>query len=94
MMSFDDKNLINCHGFLLCISEHIKHDLGLAAAIGYLLRYNRMLILPQVGILIIGYLGVKSEYMGNFLRRRLAVFKFGMAALFTGLGVLVMGTVW
>ena len=64
-----------------------------AEAFGYLLLYNLMFILPLVGILIIGYMGVKSEYMGNFLRRRLAVFKFGMAALFAGLGVLVMGTV-
>jgi len=65
-----------------------------AEAFGYLLLYNIMFILPLVGILIIGYLGVKSEYMGNFLHRHLAVFKFGMAGLFVGLGVLVMGTVW
>ena len=53
---------------------------------------NPIFILPLVGILIIGYLGVKFEYMGNFLRRRLAIFKFGMAVLFAGLGLLVMGT--
>jgi len=51
-----------------------------------------MFILPLVGILIIGYLGVKSEYMGNLLRRHLGAAKLGMAVLFAGLGVLVILT--
>jgi len=63
-----------------------------ASAIGYLLLYSLMFILPLVGILIVGYLGVKSEYMGNFLRRHLAIANLGMAALFAMLGVLVMAT--
>ena len=63
-----------------------------ASAIAYLLLYNLMFILPLVGILIIGYLGVKSEYMGNLLRRHLGAAKLGMAVLFAGLGVLVILT--
>ena len=55
--------------------------------------YDLIFILPLVGFLIIGYLGVKSEYLGNILRRRLAAFKLGTAILFAGLGVLVMATV-
>lgn len=55
--------------------------------------YKLMFILPLAGILIIGYLGVKSECMVIFLRRRLVAFKLGMAVLFAGLGVLVMVTV-
>ena len=63
-----------------------------AGAIGYLLLYNLMFILLLAGFLIIGCFGVKSEYMGNFLRRHLAIANLGMAALFAMLGVLVMAT--
>ena len=48
---------------------------------------------PAGRVLIIAYLGVKSEYMGNFLRQHLAAFKLGLAGVFAGLGVMVMMTV-
>ena len=64
-----------------------------ACAVGYLLLYNLMFILLLAGFLIIGCLGVKSEYMGNMLRKRLALANFGMAGLFTGLGILVLAAV-
>jgi len=63
-----------------------------ASAIGYLLLYNLMFILPLIGILAIGWLGVKSEYMGSFLRRHLGAAKLAMAVLFAALGVLVLAT--
>jgi cytochrome b561 len=63
-----------------------------SAAIGYLLLYNVMFILPLVGILALTFLGVRSETLGRLLRRRLAAVKFGMAGLFVGLGTLVMVT--
>jgi hypothetical protein len=43
-----------------------------------------MFILPLVGILIMTYFGLKSETLGNMLRRRLAFAKFGMIGLFAG----------
>ena len=63
------------------------------AAVSYLLLYNLMFILPLVGIIVLGYFGVRSESLGNFLGRHLAGFKLAMAGLFAGLGVLVMATV-
>lgn len=63
-----------------------------AAALGYLVLYNVMFILPLVGILALAYFGVRSETLGNMLRKRLALAKFCMAALFAGLGLLVLGT--
>jgi len=64
-----------------------------AAAIGYLLVYNVMFIVPLLAILAMTYFGVRSETLGTMLRKRLALAKFGMAALFAGLGVLVLATI-
>jgi len=65
-----------------------------AAAVGYLLLYNIMFIVPLVAILAMTYFGVRSERLGNMLRKRLALAKFGMAGLFAGLGVIVILTTW
>jgi len=62
------------------------------AAIGYLLLYNLMFILPLIGILVVTYFGVRSEKLGNMLRKRLALAKLGMAGLFAALGALVIMT--
>ena len=56
------------------------------------IRANVMFILLRLGVLIVGYSAVESEYMGNFLRRRLATFKLAVAALFASLGAMVIGT--
>ena len=63
-----------------------------AAAVGYLLLYNAMFVLPLVGILALTYFGVRSEALGNLLRKRLALAKLAMAGLFASLGVLVIMT--
>ena len=63
-----------------------------AAAVSYLLLYNAMFIVPLLGILAMTYFGVRSETLGNMLRKRLAIAKFGMAGLFAGLGILVIAT--
>ena len=63
-----------------------------AAAISYLLLYNVMFIVPLLAILAMTYFGVRSEILGNMLRKRLALAKFGMAGLFAGLGILVIST--
>ena len=64
-----------------------------AGAIGYLMLYNVMFIVPLVGILALAYLGVRSEALGNMLRKRLALAKLAMAGLFAGLGVMVVLTI-
>ena len=64
-----------------------------ASAVGYLLLYNGMFILPLAVILVIAYLGVKSDALGRFLRSHLATVKFALAILFAALGVLVLATV-
>jgi len=72
---------------------HITSDSGTrAAAIGYLLLYNIMFVVPLLAILVMAYFGVKSETLGNLLRKRLALAKIVMAVLFAGLGVLVLVT--
>jgi len=64
-----------------------------ADALAYLLLYNLMFIAPLVAILVIAYLGVRSDRLGHFLRRHLAAFKLAMALLFLSLGILVILTV-
>jgi len=64
-----------------------------SAAIGYLLLYNVRFIVPLLAILAMTYFGVGSETLGNMLRKRLALAKFGMAALFAALGLIVLATV-
>lgn len=54
------------------------------AAIGYMLL---------LAILAMAYFGVRSEALGDMLRKRLALAKFGMVGLFAGLGLLVILTV-
>jgi len=56
-----------------------------AAAIGHLLLCNVMFLVPRLAIVAMTYFGVRSETLGNMLRKRLALAKFGMAGLFSGL---------
>ena len=64
-----------------------------ATAIGYLLLYNVMFIVPLLATLALTYFGVRSETLGNLLRKRLALAKFAMAILFASLGLLVLLTI-
>jgi len=63
-----------------------------AAAVGYLVLYNVMFILPLVAVLVVAWFGVKSDALARLMQRHLAVVKLGMAVLFVGLGVLVLLT--
>jgi len=63
-----------------------------AAAVAYLLLYNVMFIVPLLAILAATYLGVRSETLGNLLRKRLSLAKFAMAGLFAGLALFLMMT--
>lgn len=64
------------------------------AAIGYLLQYNMMFIVPLLTILAMTYFGVRSEALGNILHKPVALAKFGVAGLFAGLAFLVVATLW
>lgn len=55
--------------------------------------YNLMFIVPLVAILVVTYLGVRSEAMGSFFRRNLAMVKLGLSAVFVVLGALVIVTI-
>ena len=59
-------------------------------AIGYLLVYNLMFILPLVIIFIITYYGVSSQTLGSFLGKHIVLAKLTMALLFVGLGLLLL----
>ena len=63
-----------------------------AAAVGYLLLYNVMFILPLVAVFVVAWLGVKSDVLARLMQRHLAAVKLAMAVLFAGLGVLVLAT--
>lgn len=60
------------------------------AAFGYLLLYNVAFILPLAVIMVMAYFGVRSERLGNLLRRHLGLLKFALAGLFAGLGFLLL----
>lgn len=55
-----------------------------------LLTYNLMFILPLAVIMAAAYFGVRSEWLGQILRRHVAALKFALAGLFIGLGVLLL----
>ncbi len=61
-------------------------------ALAFLLLYNVMFILPLVVVLVLSYMGVRSDKLGNFLRDHLGAFKLVMAGVFAALGVLLLAT--
>jgi hypothetical protein len=63
---------------------------GRARALGLLVFYNIMFILPLAAIMVAAYCGVGSQRLGQILRDHLAAFKFAMAALFAGLAAVLL----
>lgn len=63
-----------------------------AAAVGYLLLYNFMFILPLIVIMTMAYMGVGSDRLGGFFRRHVGLAKVAMCLLFLVLGILVIST--
>lgn len=59
-------------------------------AIGYLLLYNIMFIVPLLVIFLFALLGVSSEQFSRFLKKNLLTVKILMAILFFGLGVFLV----
>ncbi len=59
-------------------------------AFAYLLLYNVMFILPLAAIMVGAYFGVRSDVLGNLLKRHLPAFKFALAGLFAALGTILL----
>jgi len=51
-------------------------------AIGYLLLYNLMFIIPLIIVFILAYYGTTSKQLSAFLKKHAAAVKLGMAAVF------------
>lgn len=61
-------------------------------AMGCLVLYNLMFIVPLVIMVVVTYYGVKSDRLGAVLRNHPGSFKAAMGALFIGLGTLLLLT--
>ncbi len=59
-------------------------------ALGYLLLYNLMFIIPLLVILLFALFGVTSEGFSKFIKQNMIAVKLLMALLFFGLGILIL----
>lgn len=76
--------------YLPTISFVLKASSLKLQALGYLLLYNIMFIIPLVVIFIFALLGTTSAQFSSFLKRHLGLIKILMAVLFFGLGVFLI----
>lgn len=60
------------------------------SALGYLLVYNLMFIIPLLAVFIFALFGITSEQFSDFLKRHMLAIKLLMAALFFCLGIFVL----
>jgi len=59
-------------------------------ALGYLLLYNIMFIVPLIGILVLALMGAGSAQFSGFLKKRMGLIKILMAILFFSLGIFLI----
>ncbi|TAM41646.1 hypothetical protein EPN54_01745 [bacterium] len=59
-------------------------------ALGYLLLYNIMFIIPLLVIFVFALMGTTSNQFSGFLKKHLGLIKIFMAVLFFGLGVFLI----
>jgi len=76
--------------YLPTISFVLKSSTLKLQALGYLLLYNFMFIVPLIAILILALLGVSSLQFSGFLKKHLGLIKILMAVLFFGLGIFLI----
>jgi len=70
---------------------YMVSDPGLRArGVLYLLLYNLVFILPLVVVFVLVYLGASSFQLGLFLKRRAALVKLAMTAVFAALAAWLM----
>jgi len=51
-------------------------------ALGYLLLYNLMFIIPLIVVFVLAYYGTTSKQLTDFLKKHAAPVKLGMAVVF------------
>lgn len=59
-------------------------------ALGYLILYNLMFIVPLLAVFLLALFGVSSEQFSRFLKGHLSAIKILMALLFFGLGIFLI----
>ncbi|MDD5464963.1 MAG: hypothetical protein PHP73_01270 [Candidatus Omnitrophica bacterium] len=76
--------------YLPTISFVLKSSTLKLQALGYLLLYNIMFVIPLIVILILALLGTSSAQFSNFLKKHLGLIKILMAVLFFSLGLFLI----
>jgi cytochrome c biogenesis protein CcdA len=76
--------------YLPTISFVLKSTTFKFQALGYLLLYNIMFIVPLIVIFVLALLGTSSQQFWNFLKKHLGLIKVLMAILFFGLGIYLL----
>jgi len=76
--------------YLPTISFVLKSTTLKLTALGYLLLYNIMFIVPLIVIFVLALLGTNSQQFSGFLKKHLGVIKILMVILFFGLGVYLL----
>ncbi len=76
--------------YLPTITFMLKETSLRIRALGYLLLYNLMFIIPLLVVLLSALLGVTSEGFSRFIKQNMIAVKLLMALLFFGLGILIL----
>ena len=76
--------------YLPTISFVLKSTTFKFQALGYLLLYNIMFIVPLIVIFVLALLGISSQQFSSFLKKRLGLIKILMGILFFGLGAYLL----
>jgi cytochrome c biogenesis protein CcdA len=76
--------------YLPTISFILKTTPMKLAALGYLILYNLMFVVPLLLIFLFALLGVTSEQFSQFLKKHFLTTKILMAVLFFSLGILLI----
>jgi len=76
--------------YLPTISFMLRTSAFKLQALGYLLLYNIMFVIPLIIIFILALLGVSSGQFSSFLKKHLGVIKLLMAVLFFCLGIFLV----
>ena len=76
--------------YLPTISFVLKSTTLKLQALGYLLLYNIMFIVPLIIIFVLALLGTSSQQFANFLKKHLGLIKILMIVLFFGLGIYLL----
>lgn len=76
--------------YLPTISFVLKASPLKVQALGYLLLYNIMFVIPLIVIFVLALMGITSLQFANFLKKHLGFIKILMAGIFFGLGIFLI----